>query len=206
MPSRTLAATIQSQLGANIIKNGTGRPTAHPNTSVFFRPQLSASCPETRFVIALTVPKLMMNEVIATVEASWKVSLPINGTSVRSRPTMPPTNPLISTSSANCCQFSRSPSAMRGFAVGAVVAASTTGRSFSRGGAMPAVPSSYLLRADRWGRDVLQHEIDELALGLDSESSVVPPLEADRRRRFSTQSATAYGPRISARQDLYGVG
>jgi len=51
MPSRTLAATIQSQLGASIIKNGTGRPTAHPNTSVFFRPELSASWPETRFVI-----------------------------------------------------------------------------------------------------------------------------------------------------------
>src|SRR5262249_703102 len=69
--------------------------------------------PDTRFVSALTTPKLMMKDVTAAVEASWKVSLPIIGTSVRSSPTMPPTKALISTSNENCRQFSRSPSAMR---------------------------------------------------------------------------------------------
>jgi hypothetical protein len=49
--------------------------------------QVSASWPETRLVRALTTPKLMMKDVTATVEASWKVSLPISGTSVRSSPT-----------------------------------------------------------------------------------------------------------------------
>jgi hypothetical protein len=77
-------------------------------------------------VIALTMPKLTMNEVTAAVEASWNVSLPISGTSVRSSPTMPPTNALISTSSVNCCQFSRSPSAMRASLIDAVLAASAT--------------------------------------------------------------------------------
>src|SRR5260221_3437525 len=87
IPSSTLAATIQSQVGAHIISNGTGRPTTHPNTSVFLRPQASASWPETRFVTALTTPKLTIKDVTETVEASWNVSLPISGTNVRSRPT-----------------------------------------------------------------------------------------------------------------------
>ncbi len=107
-----------------MIRNGTGRPTAQPRIRVFFRPQVSASWPETRFVTALTMPKLTMNEVTAAAEASWNVSLPISGTSVRSSPTMPPTNALISTRSANCCQFSRSPSAMPASLIAPVLAAS----------------------------------------------------------------------------------
>ena len=72
IPSSTLAATIHRHSGAHD-RNGSGSPT-QPSTSVFLRPQLSASCPETWFVTALTMPKLTMKEVTATVEASWNCS------------------------------------------------------------------------------------------------------------------------------------
>jgi len=139
-PSSTFAPTIHSQVGAQIIRNGTGRPTAHPTTSVFLRPQVSASWPETRLVTALTTPKLMMNEVTATVEASWKVSLPISGTSVRSSPTMPPTKALMTTRRLNCCQFWRSPRAMRGCAAAARASVASTTAVIPP--QLPAVPYS----------------------------------------------------------------
>jgi hypothetical protein len=38
MPSRTLAATTQPQLGAQMISSGTGTPTSQPATSTGLRP------------------------------------------------------------------------------------------------------------------------------------------------------------------------
>src|SRR5690349_9095572 len=54
-----------------------------------------------------------MNETTIVVEAIRNVSDPIKGTTVRSSPTIPPTNAFTSTSRENCCQFSRRPSEMR---------------------------------------------------------------------------------------------
>ena len=61
-------------------------------------------------MIALEMPKLAMNEAITVVEASLNSSEPISGTTVRSSPTMPPTKAFTRSSSANCRQFSLSPS------------------------------------------------------------------------------------------------
>src|SRR5262249_35998266 len=49
-----------------------------------------------------------------TLEAMPNCSAPINGTTVRSRPTMPPTKALMTTSSVNCFQFFLSPRATSG--------------------------------------------------------------------------------------------
>ncbi|OIQ67726.1 hypothetical protein GALL_506940 [mine drainage metagenome] len=54
-------------------------------------------------------PKLTMKETTIVVEAMPNSSDPISGTTVRSIPTMPPTKALITTSKANCGQFSLSP-------------------------------------------------------------------------------------------------
>ena len=70
MPSSTLAATIQLQLGAQMIMKGTGRPMIQPMTNTHLRPKLSASCPEMRFVDAFVMPKLMMNEATTVAERS----------------------------------------------------------------------------------------------------------------------------------------
>jgi hypothetical protein len=57
----------------------------------------------------LTTPKLMMKDVTNVVDAILNSSEPINGTTVLSRPTMPPTNALIRTSRENCGQLARKP-------------------------------------------------------------------------------------------------
>src|SRR5262249_39177524 len=109
-PNKTLAASTHAQFGAAMTMKGTGRPSSQPITRTRLRPQLSASCPETRLATAFTTPKLMMNDAISVVDAMWNSSEPIRGTTVRSMPTMPPTNALIRTSNENCCQFSFRPS------------------------------------------------------------------------------------------------
>src|SRR5437588_2279048 len=110
MPSKTLAATIQPQLGAVAISTGTGSATAQPATSSRRRPARWASAPAPRLVSALTNPKATMNDSTAALEARWKLSRPIRGSVGRSSPTIAPTNAVTATSSANRALFSRSPS------------------------------------------------------------------------------------------------
>ena len=57
MPSSTLATTIHSQLGASMIRNGTGRPTSQPATRIRLRPTRSEKRPAKRLASALTTPK-----------------------------------------------------------------------------------------------------------------------------------------------------
>jgi hypothetical protein len=109
MPSSTLAATIQFQVGAQMIMKGTGSPMTQPKTNTCLRPRLSASCPDTRLVNAFVTPKLMINEATTVVDVILNSSDPISGTTVRSSPTMPPTKALTNTSSENWGRFSRSP-------------------------------------------------------------------------------------------------
>ena len=59
--------------------------------------------------MALVTPKLTMKETIAVLETSPKSLSPMRGTTVRSRPTIIPTNTLMSTRSENWPRFSRSP-------------------------------------------------------------------------------------------------
>src|SRR5438445_1986934 len=113
MPSSALAATTHPQLGAHMIMKGTGSPTSQPRTRTCFRPHASASCPETRLARALITPKLTMKDTTIVVEVMPNSSAPTSGTTVRSIPTMPPTKALIRMSSANCRQFSLSPSLTR---------------------------------------------------------------------------------------------
>ena len=68
MPSSALAAMTHPQLGAQMIMNGTGRPTSQPRTRTRLRPQASASWPETRLANAFTTPKLTMKETTSVVE------------------------------------------------------------------------------------------------------------------------------------------
>ena len=112
MPSNTLAATIQPQLGAHMIMNGTGKPTDHPNTSIRFAAPNVGELAGDQIGDRLDDAEADDERDDDVVEASWNSSVPISGTTVRSSPTMPPTKALISTSSANCCQFSRRPSVM----------------------------------------------------------------------------------------------
>ena len=109
MPSSAFAATTHPQLGPQASMNGTGNPTSQPNTSMCLRPYASARCPETRLEIALTTPKVTMNDTMTVVEAILNSLAPRSGTTVRSNPTMPPTNALVAISNANCGQFSRKP-------------------------------------------------------------------------------------------------
>src|SRR5262249_52597504 len=109
MPSSALAAITHSQLGAHITINGTGNPNSQPTTHKRLRPQTSATRPDTRLASALMTPKLTMKETTNVVEAILNSSEPISGTTVRSRPTMPPTKALIRTSRENCGQLARRP-------------------------------------------------------------------------------------------------
>ena len=62
MPSSTLATTIQSQLGATMMRIGTGRPKSQPATRIRLRPKRSESRPAKRLASALTTPKETMKE------------------------------------------------------------------------------------------------------------------------------------------------
>ena len=57
-----MAATIHSQLGASMMRNGTGRPNSQPAISIRLRPMRSENRPATRFASALTSPKVTMKE------------------------------------------------------------------------------------------------------------------------------------------------
>ena len=109
-PSRTLAATIQPQLGARAISSGTGSATIQPAISRRRRPARWASAPALRLVSALAKPKAMMNDRTAALEVSPKSSRAMSGSVERSSPTIAPTKTLTATSSRNCARFSRSPS------------------------------------------------------------------------------------------------
>src|SRR6516165_1348376 len=174
MPSSALAAITQFQLGAHMIMNGTGRPTSQPRTRTRLRPQASANWPEIRFAHAFTTPKLTMKETTKVVEPIRNSSAPISGTTVRSIPTMPATKALIRRSSANCGQFSFSPSLTDGAACG-TDAASLMG---SRGGGRDTRIGGSDLRCLRWRRRNLRHhEANELGFIGDYERLIVPLLE-----------------------------
>ena len=116
IPSSTLASTIQSQLGASMMMNGTGRPNSQPATRICLRPMRSEKRPAKRLASALTTPKETMKESAIVREARPNSCSASSGTTVRSSPTMPPTKALIRTRRLNCCQFSRSPSRIAGAA------------------------------------------------------------------------------------------
>src|SRR5207247_6333590 len=109
-PSKTFAKTTQPQDGAKMMSTGTGSAAAHPTSKTLRRPRRSASRPAMKLLAALTRPKLIRKERIATRLAMWK-SCAASGARVdRSTPTTPPTKALIATRRANCRQFARRPS------------------------------------------------------------------------------------------------
>src|SRR6266496_608229 len=93
-----------------MISNGTGRPNNQPATNICFRPSRSENRPANKFASALTIPKLTIKERVSDLDVSPKSALAISGTTVRSKPTIAPTNALTMTSSVNCCQFASRPS------------------------------------------------------------------------------------------------
>src|SRR5437667_2698545 len=199
MPSNAFAATIQPQLGAHTIMKGTGKPTSQPRTRTCLRPHASASWPETRFERALMTPKLTMKDKTIVVEVMPNSSDPISGTTVRSIPTMPPTKALITMSSANCRQFSLSPSLTDEVACGAD-ATSLTGSGRNRRQARVGGPDLRSFRRCR--RNLGDHEAHKLGFVLDHERLVVLLLEADCRPWLTAQPATADGAGIRPGQHL----
>src|SRR6266508_6700198 len=109
-PSSRLASTIQPQLGANIIRKGTGSANNHPATRICFRPIRSESRPANKLASALTIPKLTIKESVSDLEVRPKSACAMRGTTVRSSPTIAPTKALTKTSKVNCCQLARNPS------------------------------------------------------------------------------------------------
>ena len=110
MPSSTLAATIQPQLGARAIMGATGKATSQPMTSRRFRPTRSASTPAPRFVNAFATPNATTKARIARSDVRPKSSSPTRGRTLRSRPTIAPTSAFRPTRRLNCAAFARSPS------------------------------------------------------------------------------------------------
>src|SRR5918995_702606 len=117
IPRSTLARTIQSQLGANMMMIGTGRPNSQPTIRICLRPMRSEKRPAKRLASALTTPKETMKERAIVREARPKSCSASSGTTVRSNPTMLPTKALISTRRLNCCQFSSRPRRIAGAAI-----------------------------------------------------------------------------------------
>src|SRR2546427_687085 len=117
-PSSTLANTIQPQLGAQMMSNGTGSPASQPATRSGLRPTRSASCPVKRLASALTMPKLTRKERTTVFETSPKSAWAMSGTMLRSSPTMAPTKALTTTRRTNWRQLAPRPSRMAGVVSG----------------------------------------------------------------------------------------
>ena len=96
-----------------MISSGTGRPIIQPATRIFLRPIRSLSPPANRFASAFVTPNVTMNERTAVREVRPKSCSASRGRTARSRPTMPPTNALMTTSSTNCRQLALRPRAIR---------------------------------------------------------------------------------------------
>jgi len=92
---------MNHQEGASPINSGTGSATSQPSTSSRLRPKRSASAPAARLVNALAAPKATTKARIAALEVSPKSSLPTSGSTLRSKPTMPPTSAFRPTSRPN---------------------------------------------------------------------------------------------------------
>src|SRR6516162_9941567 len=162
MPSSAFAAITHSQLGAHMTMNGTGNPNSHPMTSTRLRPHTSVRWPETRLASALMTPKPMMKDATSVVDAILNSSEPISGTTVLSRPTMPPTNALIRTSRENCGQLAHKPRVMLG-ALSAVVICDRE----------PGIERAHLRRLRGSGRDVCKHRAQEGRFIVDPKRFVV---------------------------------
>src|SRR5437867_8789224 len=111
-PSRTLANTIQPQLGAQMMSSGTGSPASQPATRSGLRPIRAASWPANRLASALTMRKLTRKDRTTVFETSPKSAWAMSGTTVRASPTMAPTKALTTTSSVNGRQLAPRPSRM----------------------------------------------------------------------------------------------
>src|SRR5690348_17193803 len=103
----------------------------------------------------------------------------MRGTTVRSMPTIPPTKALMSTSRANCRQFSRSPSW-------------TTLRRFSA--ARIDLADGSRLRQRRW--HVGCHVCDKLGLIGDAQRFVVAFLKSYGRPGFAAEASATDGAGI----------
>jgi hypothetical protein len=104
MPSSAFAATIQPHVGPHPSMIGPSQPTEHQHV---------LAAVNVREMPGDEIRKRLddaMNDTMIVVEAFLNTFAPRSGTTVRSAPTMPPTNALVATSSANCRQFSRRPS------------------------------------------------------------------------------------------------
>ena len=138
MPRRTLAATIQPQVGAIAISSGTGNATSQPQINSRRRPSRSAPTPAARFVSDLARPKATMNESTAALDVRPNSSSPIRGRVERSSPTIAPTKALTATSSENCGEVLAQPE--RGPRATTTSARPTPGRRGWRRRSRPGAP------------------------------------------------------------------
>ena len=111
MPSSTVAATIQLQLGAYRIMNGIGMAEAQPSSSTVLRPSRSDSRPATKLSVPLTKPKATTNAMSSRNEPlGTPNSLSASaGTTVRIIPSVKPTRNTCTSWCRNCARLSRIP-------------------------------------------------------------------------------------------------
>src|SRR2546421_5422027 len=198
-PSRTLANTIQLQLGAQMMSSGTGSPASQPATRRGLRPIRSASCPANRLASALTMPKLIRKERTTVFETSPKSSWAMRGTTVRSSPTIAPTKALTTTSSVNWRQLAPRPSRMgdgvsgNGAAIGACL--QLVGVIRQRAGFVQGDDAEMVRRCWREPGEDLAHE---RFLGLAQERRPLPDLP---QRRADWPAVKGHGRARVSRQD-----
>src|SRR5512134_1550852 len=159
-PSSTFATTIQLHAGAEIKRNGTGRPAIQPATSRPLRLTRSASPPAARLAAALTRPNATRNERVIDFEARPNSASASSGTTVRSMPTIAPTKALMRTRSENCRQLAARPSRMS--ADGAAISAGLEGGHVPFGERAGFVVFYDAVVIGRRGRDPGQERRDEI--------------------------------------------
>src|SRR6266508_2214047 len=168
---------------------------------------MSLSRPAKKLVSALTTPKVAMKESAALLLARPNSTCASRGSTVRSRPTIAPTNALTSTNSQNWRQLARRPSATAGAGSGCRIGVEATliGSGFYWQG-QAEIRCSDLPGPLRARGNLLEHQPHERLLVHEREGAVEAALEADRAGGLAAQASAADGPGEPAGQHLQIVG
>src|SRR5678815_3034723 len=173
---------IHDHDGAQITRSGTGTPNSQPATSTCFRPKRSPRRPARRFVSAFTTPNVAMNESAALRDTIPKSRSAMSGRTVRSSPTIAPTNALTATNSQNCRQLARRPRAI-GRSIVRRSALVTIGNDLDDGG----TELHRCATADEHGEEATARQRRE-SLGLSAlHVAACEPVQLERGRGVLTQ-------------------
>src|SRR5690242_8655026 len=200
MPRRTVATTIQFQLGPQNTNGGIGSATSQPKSSTPFRPTRSDRRPATKFIRPFTKPNATTKVPSSMKELRGTPNSPSAsaGTTVRIMPMVKPTSSTCSSWWVNWPRLSRMP--CRSSPVRWITGLS--GRMFSAG----QVGCDDPIHVGRARGNLAHDVVDELLTVGDRQGWIPALFETDRRGSLAGEPGAADASRLMAGKNLQSIG